>query len=247
MPAWPAGPPDPSIRRRLGAWRARARVGYPRDRSARHPTYRATVACPRSRHRAPLVGATAASADDVSSWEEIDLRAPRGARARRSPGDSSVNDRILGSSNSITSDDVEAWTTSTRRGGDVLKFAVRLDRQPPHLRRHLRIGPDKTYEALDDIYQETSTRAPPSSMSASVRASTSSTPSTISSAACRPCFRRSSLIATAAVAEAGLLQVKEEYDLVESILRDDVNGPRGVSDETRPGVREDQGHPRVDR
>ena len=47
-----------------------------------------------------------------------------------------------------------------------------------------------------------------------------------------PMLQKSSLIATAAVAEAGLLQVKEEYDLVESILRDDATA-KGVADETR--------------
>ena len=36
-----------------------------------------------------------------------------------------------------------------------------------------------------------------------------------------PLLQKSSLVATAAVAEAGLLQVREEYDLVESMLRDE--------------------------
>ena len=45
-------------------------------------------------------------------------------------------------------------------------------------------------------------------------------------------LQKSSLVATAAVAEAGLLYVKEEYDLIESILRDDVNGPE-ASDEMK--------------
>ena len=34
-----------------------------------------------------------------------------------------------------------------------------------------------------------------------------------------PLLQKSSLIATAAVAEAGLLHVKEEYELVEALLR----------------------------
>ena len=37
-----------------------------------------------------------------------------------------------------------------------------------------------------------------------------------------PLLQKSSLVATAAVAEAGLLQVREEYDLVESMLREEV-------------------------
>lgn len=37
-----------------------------------------------------------------------------------------------------------------------------------------------------------------------------------------PLLQRSSLVATAAVAEAGLLQVKEEYDMVEAMLREEV-------------------------
>lgn len=37
-----------------------------------------------------------------------------------------------------------------------------------------------------------------------------------------PLLQKSSLIATAAVAEAGLLYVKEDYELVEALLRDDV-------------------------
>lgn len=37
-----------------------------------------------------------------------------------------------------------------------------------------------------------------------------------------PLLQKSSLIATAAVAEAGMLHVKEEYDLVEALLRDEV-------------------------
>ena len=45
-------------------------------------------------------------------------------------------------------------------------------------------------------------------------------------------LQKSSLIATAAVAEAGLLHVKEEYDLIESLLREDVGKPE-ASDEMR--------------
>lgn len=37
-----------------------------------------------------------------------------------------------------------------------------------------------------------------------------------------PLLQKSSLIATAAVAEAGLLYVKEDYELVEALLRDEV-------------------------
>lgn len=37
-----------------------------------------------------------------------------------------------------------------------------------------------------------------------------------------PLLQKSSLIATAAVAEAGMLYVKEDYDLVEALLRDEV-------------------------
>jgi hypothetical protein len=38
-------------------------------------------------------------------------------------------------------------------------------------------------------------------------------------------LQKSSLIATAAVAEAGLLFIREEYELVEAMLRDEVAAP----------------------
>ena len=45
-----------------------------------------------------------------------------------------------------------------------------------------------------------------------------------------PMLQKSSLVATAAVAEAGLLYIKEEYDLIESIMRDDISSPETSDD-----------------
>ena len=233
-----------------GVARAGWRSDRKLDRPPRHPTYHSIGRVSAPNLRMSAVGATAASAvrgasraaprarraapraprpsfaaplsavprhhprffqlhqsDDVSSWEEIDTQVA--VMCSKFAGDSSVNPRI---------------------------FAV------------TELGPDKTYEALDDItvvdvYQaaydggleECTTiidvHLRPCASASSRRASTSSTPSTISSAAC-PMLQKSSLIATAAVAEAGLLQVKEEYDLVGSILRDDATA-KGVADEIR--------------
>ena len=39
-----------------------------------------------------------------------------------------------------------------------------------------------------------------------------------------PLLQKYSLVATAAVAEAGMLHVKEEYDLVEALLREELEG-----------------------
>jgi len=198
------------------------------------------------------VGATAASA--VRGASRVAPRARRAAPARaasvvRRATLRGAPDTTLGSSNSITSDDVSSWEEiDTQVAVMCSKFAGDSSVNP-RIFAVTELGPDKTYEALDDItvvdvYQaaydgglEECTTIIDVHLRLVCECIIQESVDLVHTIYDKfrrmpPMLQKSSLIATAAVAEAGLLQVKEEYDLVESILRDDATA-KGVADETR--------------
>ena len=185
---------------------AAVRVAAPARRSARRAVRSAATI--RGAPDATLSESNSITSDDVSSWEEIDSQVA--VMCATFAGDSSVNGRI---------------------------FAV------------TELGPDKTYEALDDItvvdvYQaaydgglEECTTIIDVHLRLVAECIIQESVDLVRVVYDKfrrlpPMLQKSSLIATAAVAEAGLLHVKEEYDLIESLLREDVGKPE-ASDEMR--------------
>jgi hypothetical protein len=182
------------------------RVAAPARRSARRAVRSAATI--RGAPDATLSESNSITSDDVSSWEEIDSQVA--VMCATFAGDSSVNGRI---------------------------FAV------------TELGPDKTYEALDDItvvdvYQaaydgglDECTTIIDVHLRIVAECIIKENVELVNAVYDKfrrmpPMLQKSSLVATAAVAEAGLLYVKEEYDLIEAILRDDVKGPE-ASDEMK--------------
>ena len=139
--------------------------------------------------------------DDVSSWNEIEIQVAN--MCAKYAGDSSVNGRIMALAE---------------------------------------LGPDKTYEALDDITVVDVFQA---AYDGGLEAATTIIDVHLRMVAeciiaddvelvrtvygkfkrMPPLLMRSSVVATAAVAEAGLLKVREEYELIEAMLREEVAKP----------------------
>lgn len=158
-------------------------------------------------------------------------------------------DATLGSSNSITSDDVSSWEEIDSQVAVMCSKFAGDSSVNPRIFALTELGPDKTYEALDDItvvdvYQaaydgglEECTTIIDVHLRLVCECIIQESVDLVHTVYDKfrrmpPMLQKSSLIATAAVAEAGLLQVKEEYDSVESILRDDATA-EGAADETR--------------
>jgi len=138
------------------------------------------------------------TSDDVSSWEEIERQVTTMCAVYA--GDSSVNPRIMALADLTVEKTYEALSDITVV--DVYQAAYEGDLQEctTIIDVHLRMVAEciiKDDTALVRSVYDKFRRMP-------------------------PMLQKSSLIATAAVAEAGLLYIKEDYDLVEALLREQV-------------------------
>ena len=204
-------------------------------------------------HALPGMSALAASAAAAvrSAAPSSHLaRAPsRGASAVARATIRGAPDATLGSSNSLTSDDVSSWEEIETQIANMCAVHAGDSSVNGRIFALTELGPDKTYEALDDItvvdvYQaaydgglEECTTIIDVHLRLVAECIIQESVDLVRVVYDKfrrlpPMLQKSSLIATAAVAEAGLLHVKEEYDLIESLLREDVGKPE-ASDEMR--------------
>ena len=185
-------------------------------------------------------------------------RAVRGTRARAPSRGSAVvrratmkgaPDTALSSANQITDDDVSSWEEIDRQIFNMCAKYAGDSSVNPRIMAATELGADKTYEALDDI---TVVEVYQAAYDGGLDECTTIIDTHLRMLAeciiqddvelvravydkfrrLPPLLQKSSLIATAAVAEAGLLFVKEEYELVEAMLRDEVGGD-DVSEEAK--------------
>jgi hypothetical protein len=162
------------------------------------------VACAATLRGAPdatLSGSNSLTSDDVSSWEEIDQQVA--VMCATFAGDSSVNPRIFALTELGPNKTYEALDDITVVDVYQAAYDGGLDECTTIIDVHLRLVAECIIQEKTDLVHavyDKFRRMP-------------------------PMLQKSSLVATAAVAEAGLLYIKEEYDLIESIMRDDIGGP----------------------
>ncbi|MDB9925101.1 hypothetical protein OAD67_02445 [bacterium] len=184
---------------------ALARVAAPAGRSARRATM-ARAATLRGAPDATLSEANSITSDDVSSWEEIDSQIA--VLCASFAGDSSVNGRIFALTELGREKTYEALDDITVVDVYQAAYEGSLDECTTIIDVHLRLVAEciikENVELVHSVYDKFR-RMP-------------------------PMLQKSSLVATAAVAEAGLLYIKEEYDLIESIMRDDISSPETSDD-----------------
>jgi hypothetical protein len=173
-------------------------VGRPTRRA---PSVVARAATLRGSPDATLSKDNSITSDDVSSWSEIDSQIA--VLCASNLGDSSVNGRIFALTELGVNKTYEALDDITVVDVYQAAYEGSLDECTTIIDVHLRLVAEciikENVELVHSVYEKFR-RMP-------------------------PMLQKSSLVATAAVAEAGLLYIKEEYDLIEAIMRDDVSSP----------------------
>jgi len=149
----------------------------------------------------------------------------RGARVSQAATMKGAPDTTLSSANQITDDDVSSWEEIDRQIFAMCSKYIGDSSVNPRIMAATELNAEKTYEALDECTTIIDTHLrmlaeciiqDDVELVRSIYGKFRRLP---------PMLQKSSLIATAAVAEAGLLFIREEYELVEAMLRDEVAAP----------------------
>ena len=166
----------------------------------------------------------------------------RGARVSQAATMKGAPDTTLSSANQITDDDVSSWEEIDRQIFAMCSKYIGDSSVNPRIMAATELNAEKTFEALDDItvvevYQaaydgglDECTTIIDTHLRMLAECIIQDDVELVRSIYGKfrrlpPMLQKSSLIATAAVAEAGLLFIREEYELVEAMLRDEVAVP----------------------